>query len=52
MPGDPSQQAAVPPQSLRRRIDPARLGAASTAELEPVKQLIGQERAVEAVRFA
>ncbi|MCC6534716.1 MAG: AAA family ATPase [Burkholderiales bacterium] len=42
---------ALPPQLLRRRIDPARIGAASTAELEPVAQLIGQERAVEAVRF-
>jgi len=38
-------------QQLRRRIDPAHLGAASTAELEPVSGLIGQERAVEAVRF-
>jgi lon-related putative ATP-dependent protease len=36
---------------LRPRIDPARLGAQSTAELEPVVQLIGQDRAVEAVRF-
>ena len=39
------------PRQLRRRIDPARLGADSTADLEPVAQLIGQERAVEAVRF-
>lgn len=36
---------------LRPRIDPARLGAQSTAELEPVARLIGQERAVDAVRF-
>ncbi len=43
--------APLLPQQLRRRIDPARLGAASTADLEPVSQLIGQERAVEAVRF-
>ena len=47
----PVQTAPLPAQSLRRRIDPARLGASSTAELEPVAQLIGQERAVEAVRF-
>lgn len=39
------------PQQLRRRIDPACLGGATTADLEPVSQLIGQERAVEAVRF-
>ena len=47
----PMQTAALPAQMLRRRIDPARLGAASTAELEPVALLIGQDRAVEAVRF-
>lgn len=46
-------KAAVPltPQQLRRRIDPASLGGATTADLEPVSQLIGQERAVDAVRF-
>lgn len=46
-------KAAVPltPQQLRRRIDPACLGGATTADLEPVSQLIGQERAVDAVRF-
>jgi lon-related putative ATP-dependent protease len=38
-------------QQLRRRIDPDCLGVATTADLEPVSQLIGQERAVEAVRF-
>ncbi len=47
----PAQLAPLPPELLRRRIDPDRLGAVSTAELEPVAQLIGQERAVEAVRF-
>jgi lon-related putative ATP-dependent protease len=47
----PSLPASLPPEQLRRRIDPADLGAVSTAELEPVAQLIGQERAVEAVRF-
>jgi lon-related putative ATP-dependent protease len=47
----PSLPASLPPEQLRRRIDPAGLGAVSTAELEPVAQLIGQERAVEAVRF-
>lgn len=38
-------------RQLRRRIDPARLGGASTADLDPVSGLIGQERAVDAVRF-
>lgn len=52
MPNDQSQFVALPPETLRRRIDPARVGAASTAGLEPVAQLIGQERAVDAVRFA
>jgi hypothetical protein len=45
------QPVSLAPEALRRTIDPARLGAVSTADLEPVAQLIGQERAVEAVRF-
>ena len=51
MASEQTHTTPLPPESLRRTIDPARLGAASTAELEPVAQLIGQERAVEAVRF-
>ena len=48
-----ASNACVPlaPHQLRRRIDPTCLGGATTAELEPVSQLIGQERAVDAVRF-
>jgi lon-related putative ATP-dependent protease len=47
---DPAPQP-LPPERLRRVVDPAELGAQSTEDLEPVEQLIGQERAVEAVRF-
>jgi len=47
----PQMPVPLQPHQLRRRIDPARLGGASTADLESVSQLIGQERAVEAVRF-
>jgi len=39
------------PEALRRRCDPAALPFASTAELEPLAEPFGQERAVEALRF-
>jgi predicted ATP-dependent protease len=41
----------LPPEALRRRCDPATLPFASTAELEPLAEAFGQERAVEALRF-
>ena len=37
--------------ALRRTIDPATLGFASTAELEPISGLIGQDRALRAIEF-
>ncbi len=37
---------------LRRATDPASLGFASTAELEELGEIVGQDRAVEAVTFA
>jgi len=48
-----AQNAPPPlePEVLRRRIDPAALGFATTTELEPLTQIIAQDRAVEAVRF-
>ena len=40
------------PDLLRRATDPSSLGFASTAELEDLGQIVGQDRAVEAVTFA
>ena len=42
----------LPPDALYRRCDPATLPFETTAELEEVPGIIGQERAEEAVRFA
>lgn len=39
------------PEALARRCDPSSLGFATTAELEPLAGVVGQERAVEAVDF-
>ena len=36
---------------LRRTVDPASLGFKTTAELEPISGLIGQERALKAIQF-
>ena len=48
--------AATPPKplatsELRHLVDPATLGFKSTAELEPILGLIGQERALKAIQF-
>lgn len=37
---------------LRRRCDPQKLGFKTTADLQPADRLMGQERAVDALRFA
>lgn len=42
---------ALAPEQLRRCCDPFRLGFASTAELEPLPEGLGQERAEEALHF-
>jgi exonuclease VII large subunit len=42
---------AVPVERLRRRVDPAHLPFASTADVEPLTGTIGQPRAVEAIEF-
>lgn len=47
MPIDP-----LPVSALLRPCDPASLGFATTAELEPIEGIVGQERAAEAVDFA
>ena len=36
---------------LRRTVDPAKLGFKTTAELDPITGLIGQDRALEALEF-
>jgi lon-related putative ATP-dependent protease len=42
----------LPPQMLYRHCDPADLSFETTAELEELKEIPGQERAVEAITFA
>jgi len=42
----------LPADRLRRTCDPASLGFATTDELEDLHEIIGQDRAVEAVRLA
>jgi lon-related putative ATP-dependent protease len=44
-------RTVVPVARLRRSIDAGTLGFQSTAELEPIKGLIGQERAQKAIQF-
>ena len=39
------------PEKLRRRFDPGVLRFSSTAELEPLSGIVGQERALEALRL-
>jgi lon-related putative ATP-dependent protease len=42
---------AVSPEHLRNCTDPSILGFKSTADLEPVTSLVGQERALSAIKF-
>ncbi len=41
----------LPPEALRRLCDPAAWSFQTTAELEDVAQVVGQDRAVDAIRF-
>lgn len=41
----------LPPEALRRAADPAGYGFRSTAELEPLDILVGQDRALDALTF-
>ncbi|NKN32505.1 Lon protease family protein [Marichromatium bheemlicum] len=43
---------ALPATALRRRCDPATLAFTTTAELEGLDGFVGQDRALEAIRFA
>ena len=46
------KNTALSPDDLRRRCDPDSLGFTTTAELEPLERLIGQDRAIEAIGLA
>ena len=41
----------MPPDRLRRRLDPAQLGFETTAELAPLEGTVGQPRAIDALEF-
>lgn len=43
--------APLPPERLRWRCDPAQLGFETTADVEPIEGVVGQEAAVEALAF-
>src|SRR5580700_6253802 len=43
--------AGLPPERLRWKCDPATIPFATTAEAEPVKELLGQERAFRALKM-
>ncbi len=47
-----TDHAGLPPQALRPTCDPATLGFGSTRELDGDDQLIGQDRAMDAIRLA
>ena len=46
-----SSQTPLPASELRRTVDPASLGFKSTADIAPIRGLIGQERALAAIEF-
>jgi lon-related putative ATP-dependent protease len=46
-----NEHVAVPAHRLRRHWDPVKLGFATTAELQELEGLVGQERAVSALAF-
>lgn len=43
--------APLPADALRWRCDPMSLGFASTAELAPIREVVGQDEAIDALRF-
>ena len=51
MPRKNATQNEVPVDRLRWRLDPASLPFETTDDLKPLKEIIGQERAVEAFKF-
>src|SRR6056297_2950350 len=49
---DSRKTTALGAADLRRGFDPADLDIATTAELEPLDHLVGQDRAIEAIELA
>ncbi|MGD8520099.1 MAG: ATP-binding protein [Desulfobacterales bacterium] len=47
----PTIDAKVPVEKLRWRLDPATLSFETTQDLQPLKEIIGQNRGVDAFRF-
>ena len=50
MHGDDPLPEGLAPDRLRRRIDPVTLGFETTETLDTLKELIGQDRALGAIR--
>ncbi len=50
-PIEAANHAPLAVEQLRRTVDPASLGFSSTAELQPITGLIGQDRALKAIEF-
>jgi len=48
---EPQAPAPLPPESLYRHCDPAQFSFETTSDLDAKTQILGQPRAVEAVRF-
>ena len=46
-----TKHSSLPAEELFRACDSSRLGFETTAQLEPLEELVGQDRAVEAVEF-
>ena len=51
MNADLAARLRVEPEQLRRRYDPQSLGIETTADLEPLDGIVGQDRAMAAIRF-
>ena len=47
----PAPPVPLPISALRWRCDPSRLPFTSTAQVEPIPGIVGQDRAIEALRF-
>ena len=47
----PQKSTALPPETLRRTVDPASLGFDTTRSVTPASGLIGQDRALRAIQF-
>lgn len=47
----PSTPTPLPATDLRWRCDPTTLGFSTTAEVEPIRGVIGQDEAIDALRF-